>query len=389
MEIILDHVYEYHGDTYYSVVECDNRFIDMKTKLLTAEELAVESAGCNRCDFKIEDGVLKYNPMLRVITMDDQLFQKLRYGTNETNGPSDGTLYNLLVRGVNERYVFLDGDLEHGWCNGQGVAYFSSIKFSHSTMSVYVPLVQSAGCYNKMIVQPEDSTLKFIPFKFGVANAETYIPGCHSLNRQVMVNNESYWLWETDELSVYDGETWVLAGLINQCEADSVVYSSCLVAIQDHLDSLTQSEPLSWAGSEASYASAFGVYFTSSCKKLSTSVRQKIENSIYATLMAGGSEDDAIKKTCAMLRETKNLTRTAVYTTHVLTRVAAQATELSKAFEAGWSAKEQLKSLIFWCNLYTYRVRTLVYLVKYDLSQQPLTGGNTVEFTSARSYFGN
>lgn len=393
MEIILNHIYEHRGITYYAVVECDSKLLDLKSKLFTLEELQLELEMIQdkRCDFTIEDGILRCNAMLKTIIIDDDLFNHLKYTTSEAKRPAEGTIYALLLYGVEHDFVFLDGD-EEDWKKGLGVAAFRCVRFSHSTMSVYVPLLNAEGLHNKMIVLPEDASLKFIPFKFGVKNAETFIPGCHSLNKQVIVNNEEYWLWETDVLNIYDENAVFVAGLVNQCEADSIVFNSSLDAINDYLNLLSKSygnEPVQWSGSSNSYKTVYGVYFQSSCKRVSTSCRQDIETAIYDDLTAGGTRESAAKAACDMLRERYSLNRAAMFTAQVFAQTASYGKELPEMFEAAYTIKKQLQTMNFWCCLYTYRIRTLAYLTKQRLNagKAVLAGGNTVEYTVVNSFF--
>ena len=394
MEIILNHIYEHRGITYYSVVECDSKLLDLKSKLFTLEELQLEleSIQDKRCDFTIENGILRCNAMLKTIPIDDDLFSHLKYTTAEAERPADGTVYALLLYGVEHDFVFLDGDNEEDWQRGVGVAAFRCVRFSHSTMSIYVPLLNTEGLHNKMIVLPGESNLQFVPFKFGVKTAETFIAGCRSLNKQVIVNNEEYWLWETDVLNIYDENAVFVAGLVNQCEADSVVFNSSLESINDYLNMLSKSSgssPVQWAGSSNDYRTSYGVYFKSSCKKVSTSCREDIETAIYKDLTAGGSRETATKAACDMLKGRNALNRATLFTAQVFAQTAAYGKNLSEMFEAAYTMKRQLQMLIFWCCLYTYRIRTLAFLTKQNLNAGKgfLVGGNTVEYTVVNSFF--
>lgn len=246
-------------------------------------------------DFSIEGQYFKCNPFVKTATgdsiLDSTLDQILHHDRKET-------IFSFLARGTHDGYVIISDDLANqaGEWVGVGITSFYNIKFSKSTMSIYVPLVEPDGITNKMLVTETSGKLAVNPFYYGIpADSKK---DCGEFVRRKTINGVDYDIYYIDFMPVYDELGRILSNpVINTAVQMQTCYSFVQQALEDILDaaySVKEDKP-AWAGGSKSYTSSYSVEFTSNLPKLTKKDRVAIINSIMAGREPVYCEDPRVK----------------------------------------------------------------------------------------------
>lgn len=394
MDIILDDIFKVRDTLMYAITMSDEKLLHVQGKLLTLDELVAEVDNISKpaCDFKIEDGVLRCNPMITPIDIDDLLFQEMIAHNNCINSPGDNSLYKLLQLGVENDYVILGGDSSEAWERGEALTKFRNIKFSNSTMSVYARMRNVDGIFNKMIVVMTDGRLEFRPFKFAIPTTSLQYPTVGTKTAETLkINNVDYTVWETGILSIYD-EVEISLGLVNQSLCDNKVYAECIKLLDDFLAGAFKigNSEVEWAGGKNDYSTQYGVYFKTSCKGIGQVTRNELQRIVLEAKMAGKPVTDAMQEGMQYLERTTNKTRSTVFALKVFAGLIYKKDVQDELIREIFNMKTALTERIFWRSLYSYRVRTNAYLLKLQLTPMNmpmLYGGNTTEYATVQTNY--
>ena len=102
-------------------------------------------------DFSLDEDYVMCNPQMHVSSGDSLYESEIE---NFLVVDFKDSIFSFLARGSEQNYVFLNDDVvadTQDW-TGYGVTYFHNVKFSKSTMSIYVMLSAKDGVFNKMLV---------------------------------------------------------------------------------------------------------------------------------------------------------------------------------------------------------------------------------------------
>lgn len=393
MDINLRGIYKVRDDLYYNIIEFDQQYLRFKCKTLTIKELEQEVMEYSEssCDFKINDGIVLYNPLLKPVEVEQRFIQNLIKTQAEVdNMPELGSLYSLLMEGVEKGFCVVDR-----WDSEDKkaiISKFSNIHFSRNTMSVYVKMHSDEGVYNKMLVTFEDGILKFHPFTVATTGVVSGIPGCEDLKTTIKINNVEYNLWQTNSLSLYESSSIFSEGVVNQACCDSVVYASAIMIVSDFIDDhvvySADSKASEWVGGNKDYRSNLGVYFSPSCRIPTRQLRASIMLFLQDEFDKGKTYDEAYSAVCEWLTGTGYFNRCTNYAAKVLGLVLGAEGTLKDKLQVAFVIKDKLQNKQFWADMYCYRIRTVAYLQKANLvshTRPCLVGGNTKDYTNVRA----
>lgn len=168
MKATLRMILECNGVMYYDVVQYNLTFQTFKSYMMSFAELynfCKETESTDR-DFGIEDAMLKCNPILRKVSVDEKTLETIRSCDEMecTTTLEGGSLYKLLKFGLENNCLIVDDD-KKSWDNSYQVTFFRNIHFSSTTMTIYARMYNEQGLYNKMIVtmNKNDGRLVFHP----------------------------------------------------------------------------------------------------------------------------------------------------------------------------------------------------------------------------------
>lgn len=380
---------------YFDVVQYDLTFTSIKSQLLTYEELysMCESMPVEDRDFNIDNKLLQCNPILKIVQVDEQTLDAVKEcDAMECERIPEYALYSLLQRGIEQKFLILD-DKKENWKDNTGVAGFSNIHFSSSTMTVYVRMFDGNNIYNKMIVTMDDNgNLQFKPFLIAVPENTLTVPECKDLNRTVEINNVKYRIWETGDLSLCVGVA-LADGVINQAQFNSTRYQSAINLCKDFLKDKTDfiGDAPQWGGGTKSYAFNYGVYLKSSATPLDRTARRSILFATEKTITEGIKEPIEIVR--YVLDYCTGDRKTASQLLKYVSSISAKITASGDGVERIKAASEllyQLQCIQFYTDMYLYRVRVYSYTRKMSLTKRGVTwlvGGNTKEFTKVNTLF--
>lgn len=209
-------------------------------------------------DFGFDGDYMQCNPAVQVVAGDS--IPENTIGSVMSWENKD-TLFSFITNGCNNDYVILLDEVAEGEDNwsGYGVAYFTSIKASKSTMSIYIPMTSKDGLINKMIAVEDHSSLIMKPFYYGIpADLEFGTNGFGDFSSRKTINGIKYDVYRVQSLSLFlQTGVPVSAPLINQAAILNECYTFTLQGLQDILKEYAiNEEPMEWAGGSHQYASA-------------------------------------------------------------------------------------------------------------------------------------
>lgn len=387
---------------YYDVIQYNLTFLNFKSCILTFEGLQAfcdEIKSSDR-DFNIEAGMLKCNPVLREVSIDEKTLKTLiecdeLESTSEMKG---GSLYNLLDYCLTNKCLIVDDDKED-WNNSFGVTFFRNVHFSSSTMTIYARMYNADGLYNKMIVTMDNNNgrLVFKPFTIAAPEGISLQFCCESLNESVILNNVKYTLWRTDYLSICDLVP-LADGVINQAALYAVRYTDGMNICMDYLKSVTDrldDTTVSWGGGDGSYAFKYGVYIKSSAVALSRKTRMILLKNAEKLVKSRGSVDEtsyAAQSEFAqlLLNECGTENNALKFGASVTAKIFYNSKNMAERVAIASSLLHQFTMMTFYTKMYLYKVRTYSYLQHCSLvkaSAPQIVGGNTKEFAKVSTYF--
>ena len=140
MKATLRMILECNGVMYYDVVQYNLTFQTFKSYMMSFAELynfCKETESTDR-DFGVEDAMLKCNPVLRKVSVDEKTLETIRSCDEMecTTTLEGGSLYKLLKFGLENNCLIVDDD-KKSWDNSYQVTFFRNIHFSSTTMTIY------------------------------------------------------------------------------------------------------------------------------------------------------------------------------------------------------------------------------------------------------------
>lgn len=383
-------------DVLAEVVAANEQFTDISLYRLTIKEFHELSKSLQCCkDFSLDDHYLRCNNYVTRIPLNNVI-----QGTKEVHLTNEiSSFYTILLTGIKNEFLLVDSEPE--FCEDGTFRYesratvqFSSISFSKSTMSVYVPMFNKNGMYNKHLVTLEDGIFVSHNFNFLVPsdfNLSSDLNGC-SFVRRVKIENKQYAMWKMHAFSVYDSNIILSAPLINKamCIRERIRITKGL--LNDYVNNVYSvlnypKIQTPWVGGERSYESTLGVCFDSSIKSLSRKDKDDIIHMCGSEIIPNSSN---LKEAMALLRERKCQYTVSFASAYLLCVMDACRDDVLGIVESSALVRADLNKKLFYADLYLYRVRVASYIThkKLAMSGIPfLSGGDETDYTFVKEGF--
>lgn len=394
----------------YEVVFSDADFREIG--LLRVEQGAMRelcSAVAN-VDFSFDSGFLKCNPHVARLRITSVVMDGMGVLINENH--SIHSLYGLLYEGqkngfyvVNDDYAesvlstgngFDDGDSAGPFCF---MTHFRNIRFSQSSMSVYVQMRNKDGCYNRMLVVPDNGIMHMNSFYFLVPADNSFSQnGCKFIS-QVCIDKRHFSLFCAELLGIYDVDSVLSGALVNKAFCIRQRCYNAQIALKDLSQSIWRSlsgdedkESLPWVGGSKSYADGYGVTFDSSIKLLKRSDRLELQEYVIQKVIREHMSFAEFKQLTAESR--MNILQRYVCMCMAAVFEYASCSESIDLLEAANQMINGQKDSVFICDLFLYRIRLYLYMsgksIVTDRAHPALFGGNEVDFTVVQEghYYG-
>lgn len=226
-------------------------------------------------DFGLDDNYLQCNQYVNAVpgeSLDD--IDSVKGGT------CADTIFDLIVTGADNNYVLLDDEVvesPEGSLDSYGVTSFKNIKFAKTTMSIYAPMINGNGLYNKMLVVEENGRLVVRPFYFGIQSAESCNFGNFVTRKEI--NGVNYDIYNVKFISIFSNAARFLsAPIINSAIQMRERCDFCISALSDLMRDLYVLDGTNpeWVGGNSSYTSNYQIEFSSTLQKLSKRSRDSI-----------------------------------------------------------------------------------------------------------------
>lgn len=257
----------------YEVVYANKEF----TKVMIYRTDDLGSAiieGVNR-DFTADDKYVQCNPGVQVIAdngMTDSVLNTVVYWENS------GTLLSFIQHGSGDDYYFIMDEVAEsdGNWNGPGVALFSSVRVSKSTMSIFVPNTSTSGFVNQMIAVELNNKLTVKPFYYAIP-VDCYVEGkpAGDYYTKKVINGSECNVYYVKDMEIFQTiGTPVVAPLINQAALLCACYDFAILAMNDLLrEHGLASESMAWAGGSKAYTSQYCIELVPDLPKLTSADR--------------------------------------------------------------------------------------------------------------------
>ena len=350
---------------YYNLTYCNKDYTKVKSVCLPESEIGSVFSQGLVLDFGIENGYLKCG--------DVKNYPASCLGQEVSFNLEEDTLYSFINIGAHNDYIVLDDSLIE--CDAyKGIAYskFKNIKFSRSTMSVYVSIYDAASVgtkmYNKMIVVENDGNLEFQPFYFGVPveKKESFNKhnACFEFVKEMVINNEEYLIYTCKDLAVYPYSYCMSGSVVNKaCYESNKLHNivkalNCLIkTINDSLGVNTDTSYL-WVGGNKGYQSKYGIVFKSmSLAMTSADTQDLVLTAIREYKGKYGSFEEAKIALINSLykREAKNAMMPILYALYSASDIA-NVVEIARQLLVGYTLS------ILEVDMFLYRIRIAAYV---------------------------
>lgn len=236
------------------------------------------------CDFALEDRYLRCNPFVQTATGDSIASSSLETVIGYAR---EKTIFSFIKEASRNNYVIIDDSvLKSDSVNGFGTTLMHNVRFSKTTMSIYVPMVVKDGLFNKMLVMEEAGKLAMRPFYYGVLE-NTRTDFGKFITKKVL-NNICYDIYQVEFLPVFDSIGKLVSGVVINT---AVQYSECcgfaISALTELMNSLYMIDDTSpeWIGGTRNYTSSYTIEFSSTLPKIS-----KKERALIMSRLLNGQE---------------------------------------------------------------------------------------------------
>lgn len=235
----LNSVYTNENDDslFYEVVFSNKSYTEIRLKRVDVQELralAVDEEYVT--DFSFEDCYLKCASVDRYV-IDEKIRESIKAKEDIRDYVFKGSkpsIYDLLRCGARHSFYVIADELalteSATFSTVEGITPFTKIKFSQSSLSVFVREVYSSEIKNHYLVQELDGALKFMPFYFLVpANCQEEIKAQYKCTKKI--NNVEYKVFYAEDFGVAEPVTIISQALLNKAACMRVVYDGMLRAV--------------------------------------------------------------------------------------------------------------------------------------------------------------
>lgn len=291
----LDRVYTDSSDKsiLYQVTLSDFDFTSIFFGAVDSEMLAFLSKSNLHCDFATKEGSLYAKDVDRVLVVDSLVKAKNTfipvYNLQEHN------FYTFLRNGISNDFLILEDSLEDLQIyRGTAFSAFKSIKFSSTSMTAYVSIYKDEKMYNKMLVTIDDGVLNLETFIFAVPEeCSLLLPGFEELGK-IEINNRRYIKYRSKLMNLYTEVYSTSKALINKACLCHEKYKAAIDTLHD-LKKVIADDVITytWVGGKTDYRGEYGVYFTSSEKKLSRDTRAALIEKVKSEYLSQDTCYDA------------------------------------------------------------------------------------------------
>lgn len=273
----IDKVYTNSNDEslLYQLFLSSNDFA--KVYSLVADKSLLSELSDNReviTDFYVKDDMLYCENVDRVLVTEEIRAKQLKLIEIYEDKYN---FYDFIKEGLEKDYYFVSDSLvDEKLYKGAEISPFKNIRFSKSTMTVYVPMYTMEGLYNKMLITVDNGVLQLNPFYFVTPKDVTVT--AHTFLHEIQINNVDYNLYKSEPLNIYTENYVTSKALINKACIMRVKYQSIVETLRDFKGLImgTEQSKTQWVGGDKDYSETFGVYFKPSCKTISQSGRYDI-----------------------------------------------------------------------------------------------------------------
>lgn len=384
----------------YEVVFSDSNF--QETALLRVElpELLKISSSGFVTDFNFKEDFLVCNPHVSRLRNSSIVAKTLDRLICVKHAD---TIYDLLYEGLqNDFYVISDSyaesiadggvDDENGFCF---ITHFRNIRFSRSSMTVYVPMRKQDGLYNKMLIVPENKIMKMNAFYFIADAGYALKTNDFSLVSQIDLNNKKYNLYLAEMLRIYDASMILAGPLINKaCCLRQRVYNAS-TALDEFRNEIwlslegKENGGMQWAGGNNCYTSWYGVQFTNSIPVMTKKQKKLLRDYVLDKMVMGCMTVSEFKKAVSSSKMDQGNKFVCMCFAYAL--AGADAEDSVGLLDSINAYNDKLKDMLFRYDLFLYRIRLYVYVshesLIHDWRQPILFGGNETDYTTVQEGF--
>lgn len=358
----------------YELVFSDKNFRDVYFKRVNKESLiSTRNENKYEYNFKFKDDYLCC-PDVKRLKINNIIMESKDKEIRVNSVGDDFNLYAFLTEAIDNGYIFVSDEFiqEHS-LQGLGYTGMHNIRFSRTTMSVYVQIINVEGIHNEMIVSLEGTRLVFHPFYVAVPINKKLSYGAVKKS-SCNIEHVPYDIYYVDFLSLYTKDDYIAYGLINRaCAISAQCLNMCKIldtfieAVRCVTENGVIPSQIAWAGGSSSHKSSFGVLFKSSIKILSNKevadIVNKAVNHFLPMLDKYNFEtlEDKIKMANHIISITSLPTITKWYY-FTLLKVILNANTMAEQLSVAIETKKACKTQMLFCDVYMYRIRSYSYL---------------------------
>lgn len=388
----LNNIYRTGDVVAFELALADRLFKRCAISLVNSEQL-IEIANMDNLikDFKIVDGLLKCTTV-KIVPAIPGIESEI--GKLTEIKQDEGSFYALIREGSDKDYVMIDEKLMDVTGNednlvGAGLAKFTDIKLSNSTMSAYCRFTTENKIYNKMLVTLENGDIKFHSFYFGIPKTEDesdesnstlggmdyFSQGTSTLDKieqrflgvkkvgTKTINSQVYDIYYAEMMQLYT-KINIISSFINKAVSMHVKLSNAQAALKffismQHSVLAKETTQPEWAGGSSSYKSTYGVYFKSSKKYFKKS---EIIN-LYDALLTCIKEKRTIENVYKFM-EDSFYTKDELDIIHLFLNLYKQSIEPTELLSLTYKQKYLVEQKDLLMTLYLYEIRVNGYKSK-------------------------
>lgn len=354
----------------------DFEFVSVyRTDIEGLKALAEDDTLC--VDFAFEDGFLKCADVRQVQNVDTKSFQmnkEIVFLNSE-----DGSVLDLIKCGAKHSFKVVDKCVADScsW-TGNGIAGFDKIRFSQSSMSVFVRMVTGNEMRNLYLVKLDRGMLAVEPFMFIVPLDAHVTPPVSIYVKNITVNNIEYRLYRVNSYRVYKDLGVISHALINKAACMRNKHESAIHVLSLYSDRmfLHEENKLKWVGEKKRQTAFWGVNFKSSIPKIT----KNDANGLLTIFEEEYPKCREIEEFSQRLKE-RGLNQLCINILVQLGNACSAAKTPSELFDFLNQIIAQHRSRLLNLDLYLYKIRVFLFFSGKHLSYgEPLCGSN--EFRS-------
>lgn len=335
----------------YEVVFCTEDFTKDSVYRTNLEGLKQLSAreGLTR-DFYFDGDYLRCTELPRVIMNDivKQTVDKEQICLDFNQ--HSGTMLNFLKFGVvNDLYVLDDRVVGYEEWLGSGLTGFKRIKFSQSSMSVYVHMVFENTIRNLYLIRMEGQKLKSLQFYFAAPKGKKIPEEYGEKIKSMKINNKDFDVYMSKELSLFEDVGILSPALINK----ACTLRTKLTSLENVLKLFINSDRknLQWVDSGVSGHS--GVLFESSLDNITRGKAVPFAEKIMEIRSECGTVDEFVKR----VNVSYDHSSLSYFIIMLIGKQLYKYEDSTSLIAELQNLNESISELIFNADLYLYRIR--------------------------------